>query len=202
MYEKTYGSKYAATKDLSRVAVAKLVRADIKALMKSGELPKGKYSVTCKSYAGGGSINATLSNLEVPASFNAARLVWDHEHPHAGHWDCPEEVRALYSPEVEAALKTIESILASYNYDGSDSMTDYFDVRFYSHAKFGCSEAERAAELATVLEAKNALGRTVATSVPTGVLVVEELHGASANDASNNSAHEAHTAYLAFLGAE
>lgn len=36
-----------------------------------------------------------------------------------------------YSPEVAKALEDIKRIADQYNYDNSDSMTDYFDVNFY-----------------------------------------------------------------------
>lgn len=37
------------------------------------------------------------------------------------------------SDELEAVLKYCDAFLQSYNYDNSDSMTDYFDVNFYGH---------------------------------------------------------------------
>ncbi len=38
---------------------------------------------------------------------------------------------------MKALAKAIRAIMDSYNYDGSDAMTDYFDVRFYGNV---CNE--------------------------------------------------------------
>ena len=37
------------------------------------------------------------------------------------------------SAELDAVLKYCDAFLQSYNYDNSDTMTDYFDVNFYGH---------------------------------------------------------------------
>ena len=149
MYETTYGTKYEATKGLSRVEIAKLIRADIKAAVKAGTLPAAKYSVTCQSYAGGGSINIKVADVtkEGFVLHNEARLRWDLENPHAGLYNCPANVRDLYSPEAVELKKTLEGIMAAYNYDGSDIQSDYFNVRFYGGAEFDWRWADAQKEL-------------------------------------------------------
>jgi hypothetical protein len=149
MYETTYGTKYEATKDLSRVEIAKLIRADIKAAVKAGTLPAAKYSVTCQSYSGGGSINIKVAdvNKEGFVLHNEARLRWDLENPHAGLYNAPSNVRDLYSPEAVEMKKTLEGIMGAYNYDGSDIQSDYFNVRFYGGAEIDWRYADAQKEL-------------------------------------------------------
>lgn len=152
-YAIAYGNKYAATKDLRRPEIAKLIRADIKAAVKAGALPAAKYSVVCQSYSGGGSINVRIADVAKPGFVlaNEARLRWDAENPHGGLCGCPSEAMWLDSEEARAVKATVEKIMGAYNFDGSDSQTDYFHVRFYGHAEFDSRwanekrEAEKAA---------------------------------------------------------
>ena len=55
-----------------------------------------------------------------------------------------------YTPEASSALETIKGMLSSYNFDDSDSMTDYFHVNFYGDVKFSWRDesAERESVLA------------------------------------------------------
>lgn len=152
----SYGTKYAATKDLRVVEIAKLVRADIKAAVAAGELPKAKYSVTSDH----NSIDVRVSHVEKDGFVlaNAERVIWDHEQPHAGLYNCPSEVRWLYSAEAREVLSKIDLLTGAYNYDGSDSQSDYFNVRFYGHAQYAHAWADERTEgeKATILATHNA----------------------------------------------
>jgi hypothetical protein len=154
MYEKTYGTKYEATKNLRRPEIAKLIREDIKAAVKSGELPKGKYSVRTESYSGGGSINVTFSALVGIPVHNVESLRWRTENPHASFGSEPANVRERYSPELLAVIKKLEAIHGAYNYDGSDVMTDYFDVRYYGSVSIDWEweAATKEIEIAKIVE--------------------------------------------------
>jgi hypothetical protein len=138
------GSRLAATKNMSRAEIAKLYRQDIKDAIKRGDLPKGlKVSVRTSEYAGGGSINTGVT--EVPAGFkllSEQRLYTDLTEK--GYNSSPDP---YHTPEAAALLKKLDALLQSYNFDDSDSMTDYFHVRFYGDAKFesDLESAERAA---------------------------------------------------------
>lgn len=134
MVETTYGAKYAETKDLTRAEVAKRIRADIKAAVRSGAVPKGTYSVRTESYAGGGSINVTFKCPEL-SLHNAARIRWEIENPYVSFSTAPANigVREPYSPEARGVIAQLEAIVAAYNYDGSDIQSDFFNVRFYGH---------------------------------------------------------------------
>lgn len=109
MYEKTYGAKYEQTKGLRRVEIAKLIRADIKAAVAAGELPKVSYSV--RASGGGNSIHVRIAWKARPVG------------------DRPAIER--YTAETRALRSAVEQIVEAYNYDCSDLQSDYFDVRFY-----------------------------------------------------------------------
>ena len=149
-YNNIVGAKYEATKGLNRVAIAALIRADIKAAVKTSTLPKAAYSVRCS----GSSIDITVSKVE-PASFqihNAAHLAWTDENPCAYPGDAPVGARERYTAEAQAILDTCDRIAAEYNYDHSEIESDYFNVRFYGNATFEWryAAAAKVAELAAV----------------------------------------------------
>lgn len=146
----TYGTKYAATKDLTRVEVAKLIRAEIKAAVKDGSLPKATYSVTCERFSGGGAIRIEVSNVSGIRVHNVERLLFEHDQPHAY---CRMD---RYSAEMTTAIAALEAILVSYNYDGSDIQSDYFNVRFYSSVRITCRDAVKAMELESAIDARAA----------------------------------------------
>lgn len=108
--------------------VAKALRAEIKAAVKSGKLPRGlKASVTISRFSMGCSLSVKVT--AVPAGF--VILAGDPECPHAK------------SPAAAALLAKIEAMIAPYHRDDSDTMTDYFNVNFYKHVDFdGALEAD------------------------------------------------------------
>ena len=112
--ERCYGAKYDATKDLCLKEIAKLVRKDLKDKFGSG----WKFSVRTRHYAGGRSLDVDVKTSPTP-------LRGAHTEEHG--W---------FTPEGAEAHKAIEAILAAYNYDGSNCLIDYYDVRFYSHVSF------------------------------------------------------------------
>lgn len=117
MYEISYGTNYEATKGLNKVEITKLIRKDIKAAF-----PGVKF--TCR---GGHSISVNI----VSAPFAIVSREWvafSKENPHVYNADLPR-----YTPETNKMIKDIQSIIGSYNYDGSDIQSDYFNVRFYSN---------------------------------------------------------------------
>lgn len=85
------------------------IRAEIKAAF-----PKTfKFSITREHYS---VVNVAL--IESPLNFDKTT---NYQHP-KGH---------------KAIIKLIKAIVNKKNYDRSDSMTDYFDVGFYSHIRVG-----------------------------------------------------------------
>lgn len=126
------GAKHDATRHLSRAEIAKRMRADIKALA----LPKGfKVSVRTSEYSGGGSIDIRVT--AAPAGFryySEAAASWHKQFPGREH-RMPMAWRDAQSDELRALLDKLGAIHGSYNRDNSDSMTDYFDVRYYGGAE-------------------------------------------------------------------
>lgn len=142
-----YGAKY--DKSLSRTEIAKRIRADIKAGVAAGELPRAKYSVRTSTYSMGGSIDVSISDVDgLIFLHNVKRLAADHDHPNVF---CPIN---WLSDEAGALLKKVDAIRGAYNHDGSDSQTDYFDVRFYGHAEFdhAYTSTRRAEEIRDMLD--------------------------------------------------
>lgn len=133
MRETVYGARYEETRSMSTTDVAKSFRADVKAAIKAGDLPKGlKLSIRTKYYSGGSSISVDI--VAFPGRvLNAERIKWDAENPHGTYYNCPESVRELHNGAVCATLAKLEAMLDAYNFDGSDSQVDYFHVRFYAH---------------------------------------------------------------------
>lgn len=110
--ETVYGNRYQRNQDI--VKIAKLVRQDIKEAVSNGRLPNAKYSVRTKRYAGGQSMLVEVLDAGLPT--------WNYiDRDCAGN-----QVR-------RAVNDRVENLMAAYNYDGSDSQTDYFHVNFYTH---------------------------------------------------------------------
>lgn len=131
MSKHTVGSKYEEVKDESRVQIAARIRADIKAAVVSGTLPAGTYSVRTRSYSGGGSIDIAVVAVTKPG------FVVTNPNP--------EE---RYSEELKAVVETLNGFHDAYNYNNSDSQSDYFDVNYYGHVQVHSTwlEAAQAAE--------------------------------------------------------
>ncbi len=61
--------------------------------------------------------------------------VAEDEDPEKEHLPYTERAD-IYTPQAKAIRKTIRDIMAAYNYDRSDTMTDDFDVNFYAGGGF------------------------------------------------------------------
>ena len=129
-YSIQYGQKYQRGRDIKDIA--KLVRRDLKAAIQAKTLPGGKYSVTIDRFSGGQSLDVKVSNLKTPFLMqNPERILLenckaDHCHP----------TLPRFSKRGKAYLDTIEFIVAAYNFDGSDTNVDYWNVNFYSNTGF------------------------------------------------------------------
>lgn len=147
MSNRHYGSNYDSK--LSTKEIAALIRAEIKRRVKANELPEWKYSVRYRSFAGGTAIDVVATSphptmLCQPGYYFASKDAdRDVELPIDGQWR-PCRIRAGESwhvarKDVEHTTVTfvrqqLQALMDSYNHDGSDIMTDYFDVNFYGHA--------------------------------------------------------------------
>lgn len=117
------GSKFIKGRDTADIA--KAVRADIAAAIKSGALPAIKVSVKTDRFSMGTSIDVRVR--EIPAGW----LVYN-----------PDYVRALVrfeatpeggakSRDVQNLLAALESIAREYQRDNSSSQDDHTDVNFH-----------------------------------------------------------------------
>lgn len=129
-YSIQYGSKYDETLDVAEIA--KRVRADLKALIKTGTIPKGKYSVTIQRFCGGCSLRVRLDQLISPhLMLNPERVKFEQENPHAFPGNLPQ-----FSPSGKALLETVQAVVNAYNFDGSHTESDYWNVNFYDSVDF------------------------------------------------------------------
>lgn len=137
-YARRYGSRYEEVKDKSIKDIAAIIRAEIKTLVKNGEVPRHwKYSVRVER---GTCIRITV---EVPKFITDLEMQFIEEEGRCFHNVAEFEhnrefIDSKFNPlydkmHVQTLLRKLES---SFNYDGSDAMTDYFDVNFYCSIDF------------------------------------------------------------------
>lgn len=174
MTEIAYGAKYERGRDITEIA--KLVRADIKAAIKAGDLPKGtKCSVRVSRFSGGRSLTVTVKALPGINGLNWYRLDAEKAEPHQYPGNFPQHARAIYSPEGTRVVKLLEAMVEAYNFDGSDTQTDYFHVNFYKTIDFDydLEKAWRAEWQAADRDPEPYDPQT--DYVPVGVMTTEEL---------------------------
>lgn len=139
MYEKTYGSKHDETRNLDISEIAKLIRKDLKAAQAAGHLPAdATFSVTIDRFSGGQSLDVTILGMPDTWTYVSPGLEPNYAEyipAHGGQTD-----------EATAAVRKIEGVVFAYNYDGSDTQSDYFDVRFYSNVKIRDERWQRFAD--------------------------------------------------------
>lgn len=122
----TIGEKFHDTAGLDVADIAKLVRADIKAAVKAGEIPDVKYGVRIERFSGGTAIrvNTTIPGPDGVPSTDPRSVAYQR--------DGGMTYGRTYTVEMSALSDKLQGIVDAYNFDDSDSMTDYFHVRFYS----------------------------------------------------------------------
>jgi len=125
MTERFYGAKYEEVRGKPLTEVAKKLRGDIKAAVKTGKLPKGLKVSVRKDH---NSIDLTVTAL--PEGFTIHNREWVRDE-HEGTDRRFGFGLGRLSPEAKALTGTVQAMAAAYNYDGSDIQTDYFDVNFY-----------------------------------------------------------------------
>lgn len=151
----TKGSKY--DRSLNIVEIAKLVRGEIKAAIKSGAMPACKVSVRSDKNS------LRVEVTEVPAGFvicSPERVRHERDYPYE-----PSYSRGRFTPEAQAVREMLQSFMDAYNRDNSDIMTDYFDVNFYGHAEFNW-ELEAADKARTLASFEAPVAEPVCVVVP------------------------------------
>lgn len=127
--------------------IAKLMRAEIKAQIKAGNLPgiARNYSVRIDNYSMGRSINISTKDLEgltqncpgydVGTATRYADGTFSARACH--HWTC-ERGRTdtlVLNEEGQRVHKILKEIHGLWNYDASNSQIDYFNVNYYGGVK-------------------------------------------------------------------
>lgn len=122
------GSRYEATKALDAVALAKEIRAAVKQLVKSGELPRGKYSVRTRwsTHSRAIDISAVLeSPVRVRSSLPCGE--WPRTDANGQPISAPWLTREAYRVQQE-----LEALHQAYNkVSTTGEPDDYSSVRFY-----------------------------------------------------------------------
>lgn len=127
-YARTVGAFYDADRTVKDDAAS--IRAMIKSFVKLGVLPADwKYSVRKNSCTHSWAIDVRATSPRPtyaadPRAFD--QWVTNHEtgEPVIAWFD-------KYTREARAVKLLLEAIHGGHNHDGSDIMTDYFDVKFY-----------------------------------------------------------------------
>lgn len=128
MYEIEYGAKCDKARPVKEDA--RLMRAEIKDLKKKGQLPTDwQYSVRMRPGGWTRSIEITAKS---PRPIYALDPDCDdlRKHPETG-----AIVGSAWMDKMTVEARRVHDILnamhRAYNYDGSDVITDYFNVKFY-----------------------------------------------------------------------
>lgn len=131
---RTYGYDYDRQRGLTTAQIAALIRSEIKQSVSEGLLPRWRYSVRTRTFAGGSAIDITVTAPEAFAEVGPCQ-----EFSYCGYGshdrDCAASPYRL-SGDGEAAKMTLERIHGAWNHDGSDISTDYFDVNYYGGVTF------------------------------------------------------------------
>jgi hypothetical protein len=127
------GSKYNETSNLDISEIAKLVRTELKS-----EFPNAKFAVTISRFSGGRSMDITIKEVGFnPFSTEYNDFLKSNEKLSEWNKNAFYKWDAIptYNEKFEELRKRVESIVNQYNFDDSDSMSDYSHVRFYSHVR-------------------------------------------------------------------
>jgi hypothetical protein len=154
--ERTYGKNYVHDYRVSTVEIAAMIRSDLKVRRNLGKKLAGhaedsvslavrdviadapasiKFSIRSQYFSGGSSIDITIKGVPVEWGWEIDPLYDPYDTWHSRKYVETAALRALKAE--------VESVQQSYNHDGSDSMVDYFDVRFYGHTEVDWHEVPR-----------------------------------------------------------
>ena len=105
-----------------------------------------KVSVTKDEYSGGRKVYVTVTNA---GRYHLCPIFrqWQNKNPHSSRWDYsnPRECEPGQVHLADWAIELMDGlkkIVDQYNWDKSDSMTDYFHVNYYSDVDF-CGKLDK-----------------------------------------------------------
>lgn len=112
------GSVYQTAGRLDVTEIAKRMRVNLRNAQSVGMLPAdAKFSVTTDRYAGGQSVDVTVKGMPDSWTYTTRDTAYG-------------QAQRVHSDAARATIDAIRAMLAEYNRDNSDSMTDYYDVWF------------------------------------------------------------------------
>lgn len=130
------GKNYKNTRDLSTAEISKLIKKELEIEFED----MAKFSVVSDVYSGGSSINVTITDLTfIPYTehflkhLEAGKSIADYNEENHDQYN---RYAKRFNEEFNTLIKKVEHIANQYNFDDSDSQTDYFHVRYYEHVKF------------------------------------------------------------------
>jgi hypothetical protein len=140
-------SKYERGLDI--VEIAKRLRAEIKAAIKVGTLPAVKYSVRVERFSGGKALDVTIKDY--PGEIHNRRRIELEQEVNKGSAAIGKDRYADLYTEYEQTpymtdeairlIKVLEALANQWNFDDSDSQTDYFHVNYYLHVAFDSEQS-------------------------------------------------------------
>ncbi len=129
------GAKFEDGRDVKETA--KLVRQDLKAAVKAGELPDTKYRVFIDRYSMGCSLDVHVGPVPFPIHEVSFVMSDPHQFFEGERW----------TARARLVFQRVEKMVRAYKRDDSDSMTDYYSVNFSDHVAWahGVESADRKA---------------------------------------------------------
>ena len=135
--ERAYGYLYDKDRQVKDDAAS--IRRTIRTMAKAGVLPADwKYSVRYSSFAGGCAIDIAATSPRPTYAADPRPYDTTVYNRDTGEWVFNRIDRM--SREARAVEDALEELHAAHNHDGSDSMTDYFDVKFYGSVRVDTAE--------------------------------------------------------------
>jgi len=139
-----YNEKYEQGLDIT--VIAKRLRGEIKAAVWAGDLPECKYSVRISRYSMGQSLNVLVSDTPFPVN-NRRYLELEHAltHKRKGKLTRNEQFAEFgettrWTQEAIDLIMTLAVMVDQWNFDGSDSQSDYFHVNYSSSVDYDCHD--------------------------------------------------------------
>ncbi|QCO07302.1 hypothetical protein [Azospirillum argentinense] len=155
-YTTAQGDKFEAGRNFAEVA--KLVRADIKAAIAAGHLPKGMVcSVRIDRFSMGQSLHLSVTACPIMV-VNPAYVRWQRDNPHACMSEALPDARDRFSPEGRHVIDTLTGIVEAYNRRvTSDQPDDYSNVSFYTNIAFALDLREEQSMTVLALQSEVSL---------------------------------------------
>lgn len=139
---RTYGPKYDGWHPAAEIA--RRIRADVKAAIAAGDLPgtPRNYSVRSETYSMGQAVRLKVVGLD--ELWEDCNGVQRGSGAACGNYWCTHEGdgsqrHQVLTAEGERVFALLREMHAAYNHDGSDSMTDHYDVLYGGHVEMRTS---------------------------------------------------------------